>query len=251
LITSTRTADQLSTAKYRVRRDLPDHRPRVLSALSDLRRVASGVRGGLTFTRMGMYELLERHGSVHGTVLDLGAGRASAYLEYLDGTPERYLRADAVAETEPDYVVDLDRDVLPLDAASIDVVLAFNLLEHLYHPELVLSEARRVLRPAGLIHVWVPFLIGYHPSPEDYFRYTESTLRRKLDEAGFADIAVRSVGGRFTAAANLALYGVPTTALRVALAGAAVLLDRLYYRAAPNARRDSFPLGYLATATVG
>jgi SAM-dependent methyltransferase len=249
LITRTRTADQLSTAKYRVRRDPTDHRPGVLTAPSEFRRATSGVRSGLSLTRVAMHDLVDRHVTLHGTVLDLGAGEASTYRPYLGGTAARYLRVDGAPDTNPDYVVDLDRDTLPIDAGSIDVVLAFNLLEHLYNPELVLSEAHRVLRSDGRIHVWVPFLIGYHPSPEDYFRYTAPTLRRKLEAAGFAEISVWAVGGRFTAAANLALPGMPTTVLRVLTAGVAVVLDRLYYRWARSAQRDGFPLGYLVSAT--
>jgi SAM-dependent methyltransferase len=249
LITSTRTADQLSTAKYRVRRDPPDHCPGVLTALSEFRRATSGVLDGLSLTRVAMHDLVARHVTLRGTVLDLGAGEASTYRPYLGGAAARYLRVDAAPGTNPDYVVDLDRDALPIDAGSIDVVIAFNLLEHLYHHELVLGEAHRVLRPQGTLHVWVPFLIGYHPSPEDYFRYTEPALRRKLEAAGFGEITIRPVGGRFTAAANLALSGIPTAPVRALVAGVAVLLDHLYYRVARSAQRDGFPLGYLASAT--
>jgi SAM-dependent methyltransferase len=243
-------AVQLSRAKYRLGGDSPDDRSRVLTLLSELRLVTAGVRDGHTLTRIAMHDLLRRHVTVRGTVLDLGAGRTSAYLDALGGTAERYLRVDGAAETAPDHVVDLDHEPLPVEGESVDVVLAFNLLEHLYHPDLVLSEARRVLRPGGSIHIWVPFLIGYHPSPEDYFRYTESTLRRKLEEAQFGEIAVRAAGGRFTAAANLALSGLPTTALRLLAATTAVTLDELYYRVARSARREGFPLGYLASAAA-
>jgi SAM-dependent methyltransferase len=221
----------------------------LLTALSELRLATAGVLSGLSLTRVAMHDLVARHVTLHGTVLDLGAGEASTYRPYLGGAAARYLRVDGAPDTNPDYVVDLDHDALPIDAGSIDVVLAFNLLEHLYNPELVLSEAYRVLRSEGRIHVWVPFLIGYHPSPEDYFRYTAPTLRRKLEAAGFGEISVWPVGGRFTAAANLALSGIPTAPLRALVAGVAVVLDRLYYRVARNAQRDGFPLGYLASAT--
>lgn len=45
---------------------------------------------------------------------------------------------------------------LPFADASLDVVSAFDLLEHVPHPELVLREAARVLRPGGLFLAATP-----------------------------------------------------------------------------------------------
>jgi SAM-dependent methyltransferase len=209
---------------------------------------ALGVLRGLTLARIGMHELTKALAVADGDVLDLGAGAAPSYREHLQGRAARYVRVDGSAVTNPDAVVDLDNDPLPFADRSFDAVLAFNLLEHLYHPEMVLNEARRVLRPTGRVIVWVPFLVGYHPSPEDFFRYSESSLRRKFDDAGFESIEVATVGGRFKAAANVAIPGVPLAPLRAVCAATAVLLDRLYYRTVRNASPADFPLGYLVIA---
>lgn len=49
-----------------------------------------------------------------------------------------------------------DAESLPFRSASFDVVLAFDIFEHLYEPEAALGECRRVLRPTGLLHAFVP-----------------------------------------------------------------------------------------------
>ncbi len=52
---------------------------------------------------------------------------------------------------------------LPFDDGSFDVVCAMDLLEHVEHPELVISEAARVLRPRGIFffHTFNRTLLSY------------------------------------------------------------------------------------------
>jgi len=195
-----------------------------------------------------MTQLLERYVRVEGRVLDLGSGPAPSYRTELRGTPHRYVSIDASTAHAPDAVVDLERDRLPFAEHSFETVLAFNLLEHVYAHDHTLAEARRVLCPRGMLFVWVPFLVGYHPDPDDFYRYSESSLRRKLSATGYEDARVVAVGGRFTASANLALGGIPGSAPKALVAAAAVLADRLYYRMARTSKPSAFPLGYLAAA---
>lgn len=64
-----------------------------------------------------------------------------------------------------------DGEELPLVSGSIDLIIAQALLEHVPDPMRIIAEAWRVLRPAGLIYVNVPFLQPYHYGPLDYRRY--------------------------------------------------------------------------------
>ena len=40
----------------------------------------------------------------------------------------------------------------------------------------------------------VPFLIPYHADPDDYFRYTHSSLERILRQTGFDNIKITKLG---------------------------------------------------------
>jgi len=51
---------------------------------------------------------------------------------------------------------DLETRPWPVEAASADVLLALDVLEHLREPEEALAEARRVLRPDGLVVINLP-----------------------------------------------------------------------------------------------
>jgi SAM-dependent methyltransferase len=53
-------------------------------------------------------------------------------------------------------VVDLESGTLPFPDASFDVVLCYDVFEHLFAPESILAEIRRVLKPEGRAFLCVP-----------------------------------------------------------------------------------------------
>jgi len=101
------------------------------------------------------YEALIRaHLRPGQTVLDLGCGRGGA-LEQLGSLVERPIGLDPDLMSLIEHrVPDLPRavalaDALPLRAASVDLVLASWVLEHLADPARTFGEVARVLRPGG------------------------------------------------------------------------------------------------------
>jgi SAM-dependent methyltransferase len=62
---------------------------------------------------------------------------------------------------DPGRVVDSAGESLPFADASFDIVYSANVLEHTENPERVLSEALRVLRPGGLLHMEMPNFLSY------------------------------------------------------------------------------------------
>src|ERR1700684_4097520 len=89
-------------------------------------------------------------------------------------------------------------EVWPVAAASVDVVLCTETLEHVLETRRFLAEAARCLAPGGTLLLTVPFAARWHFIPYDYWRYTPSGLDFLLTQAGFANNRVYARGNQLT-----------------------------------------------------
>lgn len=92
--------------------------------------------------------------------------------------PDGYIHVDADPSTNPDHVVNLEKDKLPFDNNSVDNVQAHHILEHLgegyFH---CLQELYRVCKDGALIDIVVP----HHR--HDFF-LNDPTHRRPITVSG-------------------------------------------------------------------
>lgn len=201
------------------------------------------LHSGQTLARILMNRALAQE-TIRGRVVDIGGGRSPDYFSYLK-------HDDAHIEVSDLSVgpIDFEKDALPYQSGSVDTALACNILEHIYHYPHLLGEIRRIVKAQGQLIGFVPFWVGYHPDPHDYFRYTHEALRLMLAEAGFEDIRVEALGrGPILANFNTIVLSVPRI-VRPLLFIPYALLDRVFLWLRP-ASRARFPLGYLFVARV-
>ena len=96
----------------------------------------------------------------------------------------------------------LDAHTLPFTDGAFDAVILFEALYYLTEPERFVREARRVLRPAGMVLIstvnrdWR----GFNPSPFSTRYFSAGELRTLLESAGFA---VELLGGFPSGASTL------------------------------------------------
>lgn len=140
---------------------------------------------GKSLVRIQMNIALRGH-ALRGRVVDVGGGRNPDYFSYLQTAQETSREAIDGSISG----INLEEDPLPYAAGEIDTVLLCNVLEHIYHHQFLLKETVRVLRPGGQLIGFVPFWVGYHPDPHDYFRYTKEALGRMLTEAGYTRVTI-------------------------------------------------------------
>jgi ubiquinone/menaquinone biosynthesis C-methylase UbiE len=78
---------------------------------------------------------------------------------------------------------------IPFPDQSFDCVYACSVLEHVRHPEKLLAEVGRVLRPGGMFFGSVSFLEPYHSY--SIFNFTPYGVRTVLDAAGMRTVWLR------------------------------------------------------------
>jgi SAM-dependent methyltransferase len=117
-----------------------------------------------------------------GSTLDLGSGKNASYLKFLQTENSSIITADLFNDSE--IKINLE-DNLNLENNKYDSVILFNTLEHIYNYKNLISEIYRILKIKGKLEIFVPFMVGYHPDPKDYFRPTHNYLMKILKESGF------------------------------------------------------------------
>lgn len=126
-------------------------------------------------------DFAQRIASPGTVILDFGCG-AKPYAELFTGRGATYIGADL--GTGYDVQVRADGTLAAPDW-SADLVVSFQVLEHVRDIDTYLSEARRVLRDDGLLLLSTHGTWLYHPHPEDHRRWTREGLIGDLEKRGF------------------------------------------------------------------
>jgi SAM-dependent methyltransferase len=177
-----------------------------------------------------------------GSILDIGGGDKPSYYHFFKGLTDcQITNIDLYSQGKKAQKIDLE-DSLPFANQAYDFILMFNILEHIYNHQNLMSEASRVLKVEGKLIGFVPFLLNYHPDPHDYFRYTQEALAKIFEQAGFKEIDIKSIGAGPLAVNFNNLYWLPNW-LRVFLYPFYYLLDKLILKLRPSFIKN-FPLGY-------
>ena len=165
-----------------------------------------------------------------GDVLDIGS-QNSPYKNMIKHN--NFLRVDIDAKTNPDILGSIYDFEYTDD--SFDTVLATEILEHLNKPKEAVSRLYRLLKKGGTCVLTTRFIQKYHPSPNDYYRYTEDSLREIFSE--FEEVKVIYQGNRLTAIWMM---------LDSRFAPFVKYLNPLIARI--NVKKTNFPLGFVVVA---
>lgn len=162
-----------------------------------LREVYAGTSVGRALMHLQARDYLK----IRGLVVDIGGGRRQTYLRYVQSECACCVTIDIELNPQVDVVASATN--MPLERDSVDTVLCFNVLEHIFDYRAALSEISRVMKSDATLFGWVPFIIGVHGAPNDYFRYTKSSLEALLLESGLAPVRMEYCGNVFLSAFDL------------------------------------------------
>jgi len=142
--------------------------------------------------RIQFYDRIKQHKDViRGKVLDVGAGSFSRYKELFKF--DEYIRMDIEPRKGVDIVGRVEN--IPLPDNSFDSIVCTQVLGDVYEPRKAFEEMYRVLRHDGIALITESLLTPLHDEPYDFWRFTEYSLRRLAEDAGFEVLVLERCGG--------------------------------------------------------
>ncbi len=178
--------------------------------------------------------------SIRGKVVRVGGGRSPDYFDY-------FMKDNVVSISAIDGSfdkIDFEKDRLPYNDNYADTAICANVLEHIFNYDHLVSEIYRILKGGGEFVGFVPFLVNYHPDPNDYFRYTKEALLKIFIKGGFENIKIVAVGGsQLYVNFNNIMLSLPMV-IKAFVWPFCYGLNYIYELFRPNIR-ERFPLGYI------
>lgn len=144
---------------------------------------------GNIYRKFLLYPALHKH--TVGLALDIGCGTG----EYCRSRPNTHgadinpLNVNALLKSEiPGFLI--KGDTLPCGDEAYDSVIMDNVLEHIAHPEPIMAEVRRVLRPRGRLIIGVPGIKGFLGEEDHKVFYDKKNLNSFINSHGFSTLKI-------------------------------------------------------------
>lgn len=140
------------------------------------------------FARKGLLQNIKSFsGHVTGNMLDIGCGQ-KPYRKLFAVSSYTGLEFDTAENQKQkggDDVFFYAGGRFPFNDSQFDSALSTEVLEHVFEPDLFLTEINRVLKKGGVFLLSVPFVWDEHEQPYDYGRYSSFGLKYLLEKHGF------------------------------------------------------------------
>lgn len=138
-------------------------------------------------------DLAERFVPTSGTLVDFGAGPGTFLERFGETRPDVSLIAVEPYMTVANSRIHRIEDLGDVSPSSVDVVSAFEVLEHVSDANLekFLFDARRALKPGGTLVVTVPIMYGPVLPVKELSR---AILHRRMSDTGIREMVTATLG---------------------------------------------------------
>jgi SAM-dependent methyltransferase len=148
--------------------------------------------------RLGLASAIKDMGKqITGKTLDIGCG-TKPYIHFFNHSEYVGLEYDTGIDQDKktaDYYYSGER--FPFTENTFDSAVCNQVLEHIFNPEVFLSEVNRILKTGGKLLITVPFVWDEHEQPFDYARYSSFGLNHLLLKKGFKVLIQKKITDDF------------------------------------------------------
>jgi SAM-dependent methyltransferase len=139
------------------------------------------------FTRRELHRHIQSFAQkIKGKVLDIGCGsKPYRYLFRVNRYIGIDLKKSGHNHSTSNIDIFYDGKHIPFPKNHFSSVVMFEVLEHVFNPDELLKEIRRVIKTHGTILLSVPCMWDEHEKPFDYGRYTSYGMKYLLEKHGF------------------------------------------------------------------
>ena len=125
-------------------------------------------------------KFLSQYDMKSDVILNVGAGTFCYHKEIINLDIRKYDSVDIVG------------DITTLDMLenSVDAIVNIAMLEHVPNPADFVKKFHYVLKKGGKAFIFIPFMQGYHASPDDYQRYTFEGIKNLCSEFSIEKLIV-------------------------------------------------------------
>ena len=158
--------------------------------------VAKEVFAGNTLARSLFNEAMKSY-SISGEVLDIGSKSIhNAYYKNMDISKDTNITFTDLNEGQGVVTLDVEKK-FPFEDNTFDCIISYNLFEHVFNYQNSTTEIQRVLKPGGKFIIAVPFLYHFHADPDDFYRFTDSAIKRIWELGGLKCESIEYIGEGF------------------------------------------------------
>ncbi len=163
-----------------------------------------------------------------GVTVDLGSGKHSSYLNYINTKHHKIYFADKIYDNRENLLnIDLEKK-LNIPDNKFDTVLLFNVLEHIENYKNLIFEISRITKKNGNIEIFVPFMHRYHEDPKDYIRPTHKYLEKIISDSGLKVEKLVLIGvGPLSVTSEIILKYLKLNILKIPAFFILILLDKI------------------------
>lgn len=135
--------------------------------------------------KSGLRKIKKRVNKRKLDIIDVGCGD-KPYFNLFKNIANKYIGVDI----KPGKCVDAvaTGENLPFPPESFDLAISFQVLEHSNDPVKFVKELKRVLRKDSFALVSTHGVWPYHPSPNDYYRWTDEGLKKLFSQFSQVEI---------------------------------------------------------------